>query len=124
MRQPAVPLDFTGQEPDFRKSIDPLPLVAGHPKKAAYRGQVPVHRSRLVALLEFTLDDGPNHITIDLAEHHRPQVRVKRAANLLHIRKTPQCPLQFEIPDNGFLAATLRLQSKVSFPVRIQLEFC
>ena len=117
--QPAIPLDFTSQESNFRKLIDPLPFVAGHPKKAPHRRQVPIYCRGFVSFLEFTLDHGPNHITVDLVKHHGPQVRIKKAANPLHIRKTSQRPFQFEIPDNSFLPATLRLDTKMGFPVRV-----
>ena len=30
-RQPAVTLDFTGQQANLRNAIEPLPLIAGHP---------------------------------------------------------------------------------------------
>ncbi|MNT57861.1 hypothetical protein D3C71_1733900 [compost metagenome] len=67
-RQPAVPLNLSSQQTDFRHGVDPLPFVAGHPKKAAHRGQIAIHRGGFVALLELSLHDAPDQITIDLSE--------------------------------------------------------
>lgn len=56
-----------------------------------------------IALLELSLHDAPDEITIDLSQRSIAQVAVQVAPNPLHIRKTFQRPLEFKIPNQAAL---------------------
>ena len=73
--------DLTRQQANLGKRIDPLPFIAGHPKKGANRGEVAVDRRGHVALFHFPLVHGPDYVPRNLIETQMAEVGVQLATN-------------------------------------------
>ena len=88
--QPAIPFVLTRQQTNLRNHFQPLPLIASRPQQVANRGELAVHRRRLVAPLQLRLGDVPDHVARDLAQLQRSQVRVEAATNAPNVLEAPQ----------------------------------
>jgi hypothetical protein len=94
-----------------------------HPKDRTKQRQATVNRRRLVPLLAFTLANRPDHIPVNVIKQELPQVGVQFDAQTALLLYIPKACLIREIPDNGFLPGTLRLDTELRFPERVVLEF-
>lgn len=120
LSEPAVPLDFTRQQADFRKAIDPLPLIPRHVKQISYGRQITVNSCYRIAFLHFSLNHRPDNVALNLAKHQVAQVGVKIPTHPPDVRVTFQRCLDLKIPNNRLLPGAFRLESEMCFPVSIE----